>query len=175
MWLNTLLYFDMFCNLIASLSVSLLGSSQWGRSWARCTAQVGAVHSKLAALSYPWLKPRDTPRSRMKMQENYATSKKLWEQQNSVHNKIANSEHSKTQNPSQKLDPRRGKQFRAKLVHPQPKYTKTHHRFGSSLVHTRSFVFGTTRESRHGFEFGKNNPSTDRKQMGGKATPQCNQ
>ena len=68
------------------------------------------------------------------------------------------SEHEKTKNPSQKLDPRRRKQFTAKSVQPQARHTKTHHRFASSPAHSRSIVLGTTKEGRHGVQFGKNSP-----------------
>ena len=85
------------------------------------------------------------------------------------------SEHEETQNHSQNLDPKRGKQFTTKYVQPQARHTKhttalaqvQRTRAPSSLalperVDTASNPAGTA-------------PNTDRKQMRGKATPQCKQ
>ena len=85
------------------------------------------------------------------------------------------SEYEETQNPSQKLDSKRGKQFTTKYVQPQARHTKhttvlpqvQRTRVPSSLA--RPNRVDTTANS------ARTAPTTDRKRMRGKATPQCKQ
>ena len=85
------------------------------------------------------------------------------------------SEHENAQNPSQKLDPRRGKQFVAKSVQPQARHTK-HTTVSPQVQHTRA-PSSLARPQRvdTASNLSRIAPNTDRKRMRGNATPQCKQ